>query len=583
MKNKNTFRVMMLVCIIACGISFSITPVSAGKKVSLAKKTTVTYAAKKTIPLKNNSKKVQWKVKNKKIVKIVKKSKKGVTVKGLKGGTTVITAKIGKKKYNCKVRVKYKNAVQKAESYRYKVVPLLAPFDEYFYVQTDYPDAMEIRFLDPSSRYYSKNQKGYMKPVAERYYDVKYENKKSGRVKGGYLFSAYKEHIDGGTLNLQVYNSKSNSFQTTKIKVSCPAVKSAAQYLVDTSTTSSMGFFAKMDALQKKLESISIYPRRLLDSSKKNKNTPYPFLTTSPYKELYLNTYYRMYNTSSDYLFASDLYPFVLDSLTFPGILKEAAKIIAPGCNVKQGENHYEIDVTYNGTTRTYGGDGNGNSNAIYTSDVKINYLFDRSSSDIVGKVTLTSLKKTLEIYGKAADQHIAAYESIMEGNALENKIGSGAWLRVGIEPFYSGQRPDICYTYISKDSVLGGIYYIEDAWVDGRYININNQFCLGEKFSNRPNADIIVKNQKYTTIQGYERQGDLYFMHNENDDQWYALYNYLGGDIELIQPGLKVPAEFQMTRSQVESMQIDKNRNSNPRSGFIFDGTVAPGTVFKN
>ena len=71
--------------------------------------------------------------------------------------------------------------------------------------------------------------------------------------------------------------------------------------------------------------------------------------------------------------------------------------------------------------------------------------------------------------------------------------------------------------------------------------------------------------------------------MHNENDDQWYALYNYLGGDIELLQPGLKVPAEFQMTRSQVESMQIDKNRNSNPRSGFIFDGTVAPGTVFKN
>ena len=100
MKNKNTFRVLVLLCFMTCGIYLRNTQVAAAKKVSLAKKTTVTYAAKKTIPLKNNSKKVQWKVKNKKVVKIVKKSKKGVTLKGLKGGTTVITAKIGKKKYN---------------------------------------------------------------------------------------------------------------------------------------------------------------------------------------------------------------------------------------------------------------------------------------------------------------------------------------------------------------------------------------------------------------------------------------------------------------------------------------------------
>lgn len=582
MKGNIICKLVIFTIILSGFLCINESAVYGAKKTSISKKATVVYGAKKTIKLKNNKKKVQWKVKNKKIIKIVKKSKKSVTLKGIKSGKTVIYAKIGKKKYSCKVTVKFKNATQRVSSYKYKITPLLAPFDEYFYVQTDNPNVEDIRFIDKSSKYYSDNKKGYVTPTEDRYYDVRYEKKKTGRVKGGYIFTAYGQNTDGGTLVLQVYNKKKGSYQDTKVKVSCKAVKSAAQYLVDNYTKSSMTFFEKMDAIQSQMDKIAIYPRTLLNSSQKNKYTPYPFLTTSPYKELWLNTYYRMYAYTDDRLFASDLYPFVLDSLSFPDTLRETAKIMAPSCTVRQGENHYEINVTYKGTTKTYGGDGAGESNPIYTSDVKVNYLFNNSSGDIAKKVTLSSMKATLESYGKAADKHIASYKSVMEGKAFLNKLGTGSWLRVGVEPFYRIRKPDTCYTYVSYDCVAKEAYYVEDAWVDGRYINQNNQFCQGEKFANRPEADIIVQNQTYSTMQGYERTGDLYYFYM-GEDKWCAIYNYLDGDISLISKLEYIPSQFILTRSQVEKMKVDKNTNTVPKSGFIYDGSVAPGTAFKN
>ena len=337
-----------------------------------------------------------------------------------------------------------------------------------------------------------------------------------------------------------------------------------------------------MDAIQNQMEKISIYPRRLLNGAKKNPYTPYPFLTTSPYAELDLNIYYRMFAYTDEHLLASDLYPFVLDSLSFPDTLRNAAKIMEPSCSVRVGENHYEIKVTYKGKTKVYGGDGNGESNPIYTSDTKINFLFNHSSGDLVGKVTLSSMKTMLETYGKAADKHILPYQSAMEGKEFCNRIGNGAWLRVGMEPFYRTSKLETCYTYVSGDCVTNSFLYLEDAWVDGRYINKYNQFVQGERFANQPDATIVVKNQSYKTIQGYEKKGDLYFFYM-GDDEWYALYNYLDGDSNLITKGLVIPSQFKLTRNQVKSMNVDQNTNVIPKSGYIYDGTVAPGTAFKN
>ncbi len=88
--------------------------VQAAKKVKLEKKT-VTVTVEKTVKLKlkNNKKKVKWTViSGKKNVTLSKKGKASVTIKGKKAGKAKVQAKIGKKKYVCKVTVKYPKKAQ---------------------------------------------------------------------------------------------------------------------------------------------------------------------------------------------------------------------------------------------------------------------------------------------------------------------------------------------------------------------------------------------------------------------------------------------------------------------------------------
>ena len=40
-----------------------------------------------------------------------------------------------------------------ASEYSYSITPLLAPFNNYFFVETDNPDPNSFRFVDPSSVY----------------------------------------------------------------------------------------------------------------------------------------------------------------------------------------------------------------------------------------------------------------------------------------------------------------------------------------------------------------------------------------------------------------------------------------------
>lgn len=83
--------------------------------------------------------------------------------------------------------------------YSYTVTPLLPPFNEFFYVQTEDPDPSEIRFVDKSSIYYTDGQElAYLKPTEVRFMDVAYENKATGRVKGGYIFAMGGSGLDGG-------------------------------------------------------------------------------------------------------------------------------------------------------------------------------------------------------------------------------------------------------------------------------------------------------------------------------------------------------------------------------------------------
>ena len=79
--------------------------------------------------------------------------------------------------------------------YTYKITPLLAPFNEYFYVQTEDPDVSDIAFADKKSVYYSAGEEPDRLTLCKNtFLDVKYEKKATFRVKGGYIFKSENIH-----------------------------------------------------------------------------------------------------------------------------------------------------------------------------------------------------------------------------------------------------------------------------------------------------------------------------------------------------------------------------------------------------
>ena len=218
-----------------------------------------------TLKLSGNTKSVDWKVDNPKCLRVKESGKSKIILVGVNSGTVRVSAKIGEQKKTC---------------------------------------------------------------------DVKYVNEEYYRVNGGYICSSNSALGDGGKLKMQrilVYNQNGyqehkmygNSetylygvqYEDTAITVNCPTVKTHLQYLIDESGQAEKSFFEQLDCLQKKLNELVVYPRSVLNSSKPNKGTPYPFLTSSPYEELGLNSHVQMYEYMEDGWLAQSLYPFVLDSL----------------------------------------------------------------------------------------------------------------------------------------------------------------------------------------------------------------------------------------------------------------------------
>ena len=106
----------------------------------------------------------------------------------------------------------------------------------------------------------------------------------------------------------------------TNITFTLPTLKTDDQYLIDTYTNSSQSFFEKMDAIQKGLNKIAVYPRMFFNTSKPTGR--YPSLCVSHYPEsLFLNTHsemtYRRYSLDKQYCFSQQLYPYVLSSVSF--------------------------------------------------------------------------------------------------------------------------------------------------------------------------------------------------------------------------------------------------------------------------
>lgn len=466
-------------------------------------------------------------------------------------------------------------------SYTYKVRPLIAPFNNIIYVETNNPDPTSFRLADRTSKYLASagnvSNKGVFLPLARNYEDITYENPSTHRVKGGYLFYDYNILSDGGALVLQIKDS-SGTFVDTRTQVSCDVMKDAYDYLIDTYANGKTGFFEKMDAIQEGLEEIAFYPPSVRDSNKPNSYRPYPALASSPFPESPLNSHFDMFERSENGLMLSAAYPYTLHSQSFPGTMRVIAQRLSSEATISSGYDHAHISVEYEGKTRWYGGSGNSADSGapVYTKNIDWTYSFDGSANDWANVHSLKTMYNKLYALSEKAAEDNAEYKAMISGPEIRKTVGAGGWIRVGEEGTSSVSR--YAYAAAGPDN---GIWVASEAWVDGKFVNRNEYVEYGAKFEDHPTADIIVRNVTYTDIYGKSHTNDVRYQYGIND-QWTAGYYYTCMYTYNYMDVPNFPPELKLTRDQVLEMEVDGKPYTPPMSGYIYDGTVKPGTPFE-
>lgn len=316
--------------------------------------------------------------------------------------------------------------------YTYTIVPIISPFNEYFFVQTDNPDPTSFRFADKSSVYgedscISLDWDNWEEKI-NLYADVNYENNQTGRVNGGYIFRG--SHTDGGEIVLQskndAYYNQNITWSDTKVKLKLPELKDEADYLIETYAVKS-NFFDNMDAVQAGFSSICLYSGSNI-RGELYKTDSFWSLSNSPHKDqrFYIQSPYERKNSKR--LFASAVYPYRCDSLGFPSMMGKISKRLDSSSSyVWDSNSHAHINVTYGGETRRYGGEGNGEGQGI--SEDKIIRYFTFDEKDV--PITLDSIKQLLLDYSKVDMEDDIPHENALTWESVCDTVGNGAWVRL--------------------------------------------------------------------------------------------------------------------------------------------------------
>ena len=525
-------------------------------------------------------------------------------------------------------KVNSASAQKSVTDYSYTVTPLLEPFNEYFFVNTDNPDPSSFRFIDKSSIY---GENGNIAPNVDSwndclylYEDIKYENIQTGRVDGGYIFRG--SYTDGGEVELQSNGSmgsyNSSTWKDTGVKLRLPTLKDDVDYLIDTYATKS-DFFDNMDAVESGFSSICLYSGSYI-RGELYKVGDYWGMSTSPHKDqlFYIQSPYKRKNSKP--LFASTAYPYRYDSLGFPSVMSTVAKRLDSMAEVSWNEDyHYLVDVTYNGETRSYGGAGTGEGQGISNDKIKQYFTFTNSSA----KLTTDSLKELLKYYASIKMEDDVPREDALTWKSIYDTVGEGSWVRlITITGIFGGSG--IGYSYLYKDgdgdyfstqnagNAGGEIYwggdlgYASDVWVDGRYVDAYENFVLGEKFENHPTSSIFIKTDlplvkykteykydydtgkyvSYSTVTSVEiKKNNVLFNYSSDDNIWtasygsfengYAYYDKIKEFVEKGQLDKKYLDMVTLTPDEVKALKVDRNTDAVPDKYFVYDMTEEPGT----
>ena len=517
------------------------------------------------------------------------------------------------------------SSAEEVKSYSYEITPLMAPFNEYYFVKTDNPDPYSFAFGDKSSVYSEKSVISVAydswNDVLKLFSDVDYENTATARVNGGYIF--YSGNTDGGELTLQYRSSRyswSSDWQDTDVKYTIPAAKNYIDYLIDTYATKS-SFFENMDAVQSGLSSICLYSGSNI-RGEVYRHSDYWAISNSPHKDqtFYIQSPFSRKDNKS--LFASAVYPFIADSLGFPSIMGSVSKKLDPNSSyVWDSNNHYLINVTCDGTTKSYGGQGNGKGQGIDQNNITRRFSFGSGEPAI----TLPGIKSLLDEYAGVEMSDDVPRDDELKWEDIWQTVGSGSWVRL-----MSFGSSSVGYSYLfglndgdyywdedcgTGSSIYwgGDLGYATNGWVDGRYVNGNEIYEAGAVFDDHPTSNLILRSFKfpelnftktydhydydtqtyvynYSNITVTEKTKNVRFSYNSTDKVWrpyneaYANGKYFSDYQKLVELGLldsKYLDAIELTEAEVRAMNVDANTNAVPNAGFIYDRSAAPGTPF--
>ena len=501
--------------------------------------------------------------------------------------------------------------------YSYKITPLLQPFNEYFFVETDNPDPNSFGFSDKSTVY---DAEGFLSFYDYAFADVHYDNPETRRVNGGYIFRSDCK-IDGGEIMLQVRNEGykygyNEPWEDTGKTFTLPRLVDETDYLIETYAAGD-SFFDKMDAVQNGFNSVCLYSGSYLRGTLERTNDYWMAAAAGHIDQsLYIYSPYNRKDNKS--LFASAVYPFRYDSLGFPSMMVSVAKRLDSASTYQWNEYaHYLVDITFDGVTKSYGGAGRGEGQGIDEKDIE--YL---SFGDNGTPFTLDSARERLERYAKLPIEDDIPRDDELTWKQIADTVGEGAWVRV-VGSVYTYLYTQGDGTYFSDDVFGvgdrmywgGDLGYTKDVWVDGRYVSVWRRFVPGATFEDHPTSDLLFTEITVPQIEyeyRYEFNYDTWqyeridtvksitekpqrarFSYDSETQRWIINYSSVASGCadyattaELVEKGLveqQYLDKMTLTKEQVEALHVDKNTNVLPPSGYVFDGTLPCGTPFQN
>lgn len=505
--------------------------------------------------------------------------------------------------------------------YHYEIIPVLAPFNQYFFVKTDDPDPTSFRFVDKNSAY---SEDSLIMQYDEQFSDVMYDDTETLRVNGGYLF--YSGTTDGGEVSLQI-RDVGESWIDIGQTFTLPELCDTVDYLIRNYATKS-GFFENMDAVQSGFQSICLYSGSYIRGELTRPNRFWHVATSMHIDQaFYLYSPYR--REDNRLLFASSVYPFRYDSLGFPSVMARVSqRLNSASSYVWSSSNHYEIEVTYGSTTRTYGGAGEGEGQGLSADRISRFFTFDAADEPI----RLENIRQLLDDYAAIEMQDDIPREDALTWEMICNTVGDGAWVRISGSNTTNGNGvwslSSRCYAFLYKENDRnsytadewggvghslywwGSLGYASDAWIDGRYVNAYERYEPGATFEEHPESDIILMETTLPVIDDYkvsyqyhsdtgqyeafysdvrisEMTKTVRFCYNSTEGIWEAdNYSNYYAIMDMTEQGAinkKYLDMLQLTYDEVIALGVDRNTNLLPESGYSYDGTVEPGTPFSN